>query len=271
MRAQQPPNPQRAHGIILHPRLFARARLARRVSKVALVTGAGRGIGAATAERLAQDGWDVVINYRNTAEGAETVATTVRAMGQRALIQKADVSRLDEVEAMVQNAVREMGGLDAIVNNAGVYKRSTFDKLEPADWHEALDVNLTGAYYVTRAALPHLRAGGRIVNIASQIAQTGTPHGAHYAASKAGLVALTKSLALELAPKGILVNAIAPGAIATDMIEETRDAREARGKKIPLGRVGEAAEVAGLVSFLLGSDASYVTGQLLGVNGGSRL
>lgn len=271
MRAQQPPNPQRAHGLNLHPRLFAGGTVATRVSKVALVTGAGRGIGAATAERLAQDGWDVIINYRNTAEGAETVATTVRAMGQRALIQKADVSRLDEVEAMIQNGVRELGGLDAVVNNAGVYKRSAFDKLDPADWHEALDVNLTGAYYVTRTALPHLREGSRIVNVASQIAQTGTLHGAHYAASKAGLVALTKSLALELASKGILVNAIAPGAIATDMIVETKEAREARSKRIPLGRVGEAAEIAGLVSFLLGPDSTYVTGQLLAANGGSRL
>lgn len=239
------------------------------MSKVALVTGAGRGIGAAVAERLAQDGWDVVVNYRNTAEGAEAVRTTVEAMGQRALVVKADVSRHDEVEAMVRQAVDELGGITAVVNNAGVYKRAKLAEADPADWHEALDVNLTGSYYVARAAAPHLPPGGRIVMFSSILGATGSHHGAHYAAAKGGIVALTKSLARELAPRGVLVNCVAPGAIATDMIAEPREARAEREKTIPLGRVGEAHEVAGVVSFLLGPDATYITGQVLHVNGGS--
>lgn len=245
------------------------ARLAAPMSKVALVTGAGRGLGAATAERLAQDGWDVVVNYRETAEGAETVATTVRAFGQRALIVKADVSRHDEVHAMVESALAELGRIDAVVNNAGIYKRAGLAETDPADWHEALDVNLTGSWYVAKAALPHLPSGGRIVNFASILGAMGSKHGAHYAASKGGVIAMTKSLAKELAPRGILVNCVAPGAIATDMIrEDTPEQRAARERAIPLGRVGEPHEISGVVSFLLGPDSSYLTGQVLHVNGG---
>ncbi|HET6403806.1 MAG TPA: 3-oxoacyl-ACP reductase family protein [Candidatus Thermoplasmatota archaeon] len=242
------------------------------MGKVAIVTGAGRGLGAATAERLAQDGWDVVINYRHTAEGAEHVATMVRAFGQRPLIVKADVSRLDQVQEMVETTVRELGSIDAIVNNAGVYKRATVDETDPADWHEALDVNLTGAWYVTKTALPHLKDGARIVNLASILGAMGSKHGAHYAASKGGMIAMTKSLAKELAPRGILVNCIAPGAIETDMIKaDTPEQRAAREKLIPLGRVGQPHEISGVVSFLLGPDAAYMTGQVLHVNGGQYL
>ena len=239
------------------------------MSKVALVTGASRGIGAAIAERLAQDGWDVVVHYHKTAEGAEAVKTVVEAMGQRCLLVQADVGRLDEVEALVRQTIDELGGIDAVVNNAGIYERSSFDALEPADWHHTLDVNLTGTYYVTRAALPHLKDGARILNLASIIAETGTSHGAHYAATKSGIVGLTKSLARELAPRGILVNAIAPGAIDTDMIAtDSPEKRASREKQIPLGRVGKPEDVAAVAAFLLGPDSAYVTGQTIHVNGG---
>lgn len=240
-----------------------------RVSRVALVTGAGRGLGAATAERLAQDGWDVVVNYRETAEGAETVATTVKAMGQRALVVKANVARRDEVDAMVEEAVRELGGITAVVNNAGVYKRATLDKIGLDDWYDAIETNLTGTFHVTQACAPHLPAGGRIVNFTSILGAMGSRHGAHYTASKGGVIAMTKSLARELAPRGILVNCVAPGAIATDMLaKDTPEERAKRERSIPLGRVGEPHEIAGVVSFLLGPDASYITGQVVHVNGG---
>lgn len=256
----------------MHGTLFPRAPVRGPMSKVALVTGAGRGLGAATAERLAQEGWDVVVHYHETAEGAEHVATMVRAFGQRSLILTADVSRLDEVQAMVEEIVRELGSLDAVVNNAGVYKRSTVEDTDPAEWHEALDVNLTGSWYVIKTALPHLPEGARIVNFSSVIGAMGSKHGAHYSASKGGIIAMTKSLAKELGPRKILVNCIAPGAIATDMIKsDTPEQRAAREKTIPLGRVGEANEIAGVVAFLLGPDASYITGQTIHVNGGLYL
>jgi 3-oxoacyl-[acyl-carrier protein] reductase len=179
------------------------------------------------------------------------------------------VSRWDQVQGMVAQAVEELGSLDAVVNNAGIYRRATLDQVEPEDWHETLDVNLTGSFYVAKAAAPHLPQGGRIVNFTSILGAMGSKHGVHYTASKGGVIAMTKSLAKELAPRGILVNCVAPGAIATDMIgQDTPDQRAAREKSIPLGRVGQPHEISGVVSFLLGPDATYVTGQILHVNGG---
>lgn len=183
------------------------------MSRVALITGASRGIGAATARRLAADGLDVGVNYFARREEADRVAQDISETGRRAFAVRADVSRPADVECMVADVAREFGRLDVLVNNAEVYERTTLDRLTAAEWDRRLAVNLSGAFYAAKAAVTHLRAagGGRIVNVTSQLAFKGSEHGANYVAAKAGIVGLTKALALELAPDGILVNEVAPG------------------------------------------------------------
>lgn len=241
------------------------------MSRVCLVTGAARGIGRATALRLAEDGFDVVVNYVASNEEARHVAEAIEARGRRALPLRADVASREAVAAMVATARRELGPVDALVNNAGVYRRATLEDLGPDEWARTLAVNLTGAFHTLQAVVPSMkeRRWGRIVNISSQIALRGTDHGADYAASKAGLLGLTKAAALELAPYGITVNAVAPGTIETDILAAyTEEDRRRRSREIPLGRIGTPEDVAGGVSFLVSEDAAYVTGATLHVNGG---
>lgn len=236
---------------------------------VVLVTGASRGLGAATATRLARDGWDVAVHYHREKEGAARTADAVRAAGRRATVLQADVADPAQAERLAADTLRDLGRLDALVSNAGVYERATIDQASYEDLRRAIATNLEGPWVLSRAASPHLPEGGRIVHLASILGAMGSKHGAHYAASKGGLIALVKSLAKELAPRGILVNAVAPGAIETDMIAaDSPEERAKRERQIPLGRVGQPEEIAGVVSFLLGADASYVTGHVLHVNGG---
>jgi 3-oxoacyl-[acyl-carrier protein] reductase len=239
-----------------------------------MVTGASRGIGRAIALRLAEEGCDVAINYRVRDDAALDVASLVEDMGRGAVVVGADVADPHQVDDLVRRSEDAIGHLDILVNNAGIHQHLKSWEMSPEDWQRVIDVNLTGSYLVSRIVGPGMsdRGWGRIINISSVVAMSGTDHEAHYAASKAGLHGLTKSMALELSPKGVTVNAIAPGWIRTDMTSDTtaEELREAM-KEVPLGRIGEPEEIASVVAYLASPEASYVTGQVLHVNGGMGL
>ena len=232
--------------------------------RVALVTGASRGIGAATALALARHGAAVAINYRADAAGAEAVRVQVAALGGRATVAQADVSDSAQVTALLAAVQRALGPVDVLVNNAGQAHYRELDDLTPEDWAATLAVNLTSAWLVTRAALPHMRAQrwGRIVNVTSGAAHTGGIVGPHYTASKAALEGMTRAFASRLMREGITVNAVAPGLIDTGM---TRNP-EASAKRIPLGRLGTSEECADAIVFCAGTE--FMTGQTLRLNGG---
>ncbi len=242
--------------------------------KCALVTGGSRGIGAATAVKLAARGYDVALSYRTQRTAAEEVAAEVQRAGSRALLLQADLADLDQARELVHAAAEGLGGLHILVNNAGFVQRVPWEELSLEDWDRMLRVGLTAAFVCTRYAVPYMREAsyGRIVNVSSLRALTGAAHGVHYAAAKAGLLGLTKSLALALAPYGITVNAVCPGFVATDI---NREALASRGEEIraqiPLGRVATPEEVASIIAFLCSEEAGYVTGETVSVNGGLRM
>ncbi len=240
------------------------------LTRIALVTGASRGIGAATAIKLAQKGCDVVVNYLNNQPQALEVKKKIEALGRRTLIIKADVSGYSQVQQMVEHAVAELGGVHILVNNAGASHHATLTNLEPQDWLRLMNTNLSGAFYCAKACAPHMKKAGwgRIVNLSSLRAMTGSDYGSHYASAKAGIAGLTKSLARELAPE-VTVNSVAPGYTDTDLnkkaLAEKSDAIRAL---IPLKRVATPEEIANVIAFLASDEASYVTGETINVNGG---
>ena len=236
----------------------------------AVVTGSSRGIGAAIARRLATVGFGVCINYLAHEESARDVAQSIESAGGRAIVVRADVADPERIQRMVEKTASTFGGLRIVINNAGFSQHTTLDDMSLENWNRAIAVNLSAAMLTVRAALPYLteQPWGRVVNICSLRAMTGSDHGAHYAAAKSGLIGLTKSLALELAPK-TTVNAVSPGYTRTDMTASSLAEREEQiAAKIPARRVAEPDEIAAVVAFLASADAGYITGQTLNVNGG---
>ena len=239
--------------------------------RVAVVTGGTRGIGAAITTVLARDGIHVATGYHSNRQAAEDLRDKLVAEDHSVSIHRGSVGEPDDCLRVVQDVLETFGRVDYLVNNAGVTVDKTVRKMTVEDWHAVLRVNLSGAFYMTKAVLEHMieRGSGRIVNISSVIGEVGNIGQANYAASKAGLFGLTKSLALETARKGITVNCITPGFIDTEMVAAIPPtAMQAVLDRIPVGRLGRATEIARTVRFLLDDDAGYITGSVLAVNGG---
>jgi 3-oxoacyl-[acyl-carrier protein] reductase len=241
--------------------------------KVAVVTGGSRGIGRACCEVLARAGARVVVNYRVERAAAEDLVRRIEGCGGRAAAVAADVAQREEAEMLVDDTVARHGALDVLVNNAGIWAGVPVEEISDEEWNRMVAVNLTGTFHTIRAAVPHMkRRGGRIINVSSTAGQRGESLHCHYAATKGAIIALTKSLAAELAPCGILTNCVAPGWVETDMARGALAADgEAIRSTIPLRRAGRPEEIAGAVLFLASDLATYVNGEVLNVNGGSVL
>jgi 3-oxoacyl-[acyl-carrier protein] reductase len=239
--------------------------------RIALVTGGSRGIGQAIAVELAATGATVVFTYRSSPEGARETEKRIEEAGGRCRRVQCDVADADAVDAMVAGLLKDFGRLDILVNNAGITRDQLIMRMSPDDFDAVIATNLRGTWNLCRAASrPMLKArGGRIISLSSVVAGMGNPGQSNYAASKGGIEALTRSLARELGSRGITVNAVAPGFIETDMTAElTEDAQRAMFERIPLGKLGTVEDVARAVRFLASDDASYITGQVIHVNGG---
>ena len=242
--------------------------------KVALVTGAGKGIGKEIALELARGGAKCVINYASSAAGAESVAEEIRAMGSEAMTYKCDVSDADAVQKMITDVMEQYGRIDILVNNAGITKDGLMLKMTEADFMAVLDINLKGAFNCMKAVTKPMmkQRYGRIINITSIVGIIGNAGQVNYAASKAGLIGMTKSAARELASRNITVNAVAPGFIETDMTHVLPDSvKEQLLAQIPMKKLGQTGDIANAVCFLADEKASYITGQVLQVNGGMAM
>ena len=237
----------------------------------ALVTGASRGIGRAVAAVLAREGWAVCVNYLERRDAAESLVRELRAQGRAAMAFQADIADRESADACVRAASEELGPVELLVNNAGISRQGLFQDLDDAAWDRLLAVNLTGPRNAVLAVLPHMLSEKRgcVVNISSMWGLRGASCEAAYAATKAGLIGLTRSLALELAPSGIRVNCVAPGCVETDMVRVLgEDTRRMLAEETPLGRLGRPEDVAEAVAFLASEKAAFITGQVLAADGG---
>jgi 3-oxoacyl-[acyl-carrier protein] reductase len=240
--------------------------------KVALVTGGTRGIGKAIAVKLAKKGYNIVFTYFSSEKRAEEVKKQIEKIGVKSFFMKVDNSKKDEIEKMVNKVLEKFGQIDVLVNNAGISQIKNIEEISEKDWNKVVDTNLKGTFFFSQLVFKHMksRKKGRIINIASQAGTTGGFFiGAHYCASKSGMICLTKSFAKNGAPFNILVNSVSPGLIKTDMLKPFPDKNiKNLLKNIPVGRLGEPDDVAKVVAFLISDDASYITGADIPVNGG---
>lgn len=239
--------------------------------KVAIITGGSRGIGKEIAKKFAKENYNLVINYVSEKTNTEKLKKEFEALGAEVLFIKTNVTSYEECEKMAKDAINQFGKIDVLVNNAGVTKDSLLLRMKEEDFDTVINVNLKGTFNVTKACIPYMmkKKSGKIVNISSVVGISGNSGQANYAASKAGIIGFTKSVAKELASRNILANCVAPGYIATDMTNGLSDAvKESINNQIPLKRVGMPEEVAKAVYFLAGEENSYITGQVLNVDGG---
>lgn len=241
------------------------------MGNVALVTGGTRGIGRQIAISLAKEGYDIVLNYRKENDDLEFTKSEVEKLGVKCFTVQGDVSNFEDCERFTKEIVDEFGKIDVLVNNAGITKDMLLMRMKKEDFEQVIDTNLVGTFNVTKNVIPYMmkQRSGRIINISSVVGVSGNAGQTNYAASKAGIIGFTKSLAKEVASRNILVNAVAPGFIETSMTDVLKDEiKEEIAKSIPLKRMGNAEDVAKVVKFLASEDSSYITGQVINVDGG---
>lgn len=240
----------------------------------ALVTGGSRGIGKAIAIALAKEGANIIINYTSNSQSAEAVVNEIQSYGVKALAVKANVSNSQEVKAMMEEIEEKLEGVDILINNAGITRDNLFMRMKDEEWQQVMDVNLNGIFYCTKAVVRRMmkQKYGKIINMSSVVGVMGNAGQANYCASKAGVIGMTKSLAKELAPKGINVNAIAPGFIDTDMTAVLNEnIKDQMLEHIPLKKYGKPEDIANLVVFLSSENSQYITGQVIHVDGGMAM
>ena len=241
------------------------------MSKSALVTGASRGIGRSIALQLAEEGYNVAVNYAGSKDKAEAVVEEIKAKGVDSFAIQANVANGDEVKAMIKEVVSQFGSVDVLVNNAGITRDNLLMRMKEQEWDDVIDTNLKGVFNCIQKVTPQMlrQRGGAIINLSSVVGAVGNPGQANYVATKAGVVGLTKSSARELASRGITVNAVAPGFIVSDMTDALSDElKDQMLEQIPLARFGEDTDIANTVAFLASYKAKYITGQTIHVNGG---